>query len=289
MKVTERVARLAILTIVLIVVVVAGCDRAMTVGKTVMPDPTEEVTPSIDLLIFPGDDGEDWTDEERNQWWEAVRAAAVNVNLLNITGCTPDPVVIQVELGESIQIYNDDATDHTLHWGGHFITIPAGDTIDIVLSDVFGPATGALGYGCDDGPTAGIFLVDEPPPINPLLVFPGEDWTEEESERWWEAVRAAAVNVNLLNITGCTPDPLVIEVESGESIQIYNDDAIDHTLTRGGNSITVPAFETINIVISDFLETGEEGIVNSGAYDYVCDGVWPSVGIFYVVDPPPSE
>ena len=120
--------------------------------------------------------------------------------------------------------------------------------------------------------------------IDLLLDWPGEDTTEEESQRWWEALFAAAVNVNLLNITGCTPDPLVIEVEGGESIQIYNDDATDHTLTRGGNSITVPAFETINIVISDFLETGEEGIVNNGAYRYRCDGVL--AGIFYIVEPP---
>ncbi|MCE2397406.1 hypothetical protein J4G02_23165, partial [Candidatus Poribacteria bacterium] len=98
------------------------------------------------------------------------------------------------------------------------------------------------------------------PAIDLFSDWPGEDTTDEERNRWWEAVDAAAVNVDLLNITGCTPDPLVIEVEGGESIQIYNDDATDHTLTRGGNSITVPAFETINIVISDFLETGEEGI-----------------------------
>ncbi len=163
MKVTERVARLAIIAIVLIVVVVAGCDRAMTVTETVMPDPTEEVTPAIDpeeLLVFPGEDA---TDEEFDRWWEAMLAAAVNVNLLNITGCTPDPLVMEMNHGEPIQIYNDDATDHTLHWGGHIITIPAGDTIDIVLSDVF-PTTGAIGYGCDDGPTAGIFLVHPPPP-----------------------------------------------------------------------------------------------------------------------------
>ena len=288
MKVTERVARLAILAIVLIVVVVAGCDRAMTVGKTVMPDPTEEVTPPInpeELLVWPDEDA---PYEEFERHAELVKAAAVNVNLLNITGCTPDPLIIVVGHGESIQIYNDDATDHTLSHGGNSITIPAGDTIDIVLSDVFSAEAGSiLGYSCDDR-IGGIYVVG-PPAIDLFSDWPAEDATDEERNRWWEAVDAAAVNVDLLNITGCTPDPVVIEVESGESIQIYNDDAIDHTLTRGGNSITVPAFETINIVISDFLETGEEGIVNPGAYDYLCDGVWPSVGIFYVVDPPPSE
>ena len=281
MKVTESVARLAILAIVLIVVVVAGCDRAMTVGKTVMPDPTEEVTPPINreeiLMTFPG---EDWTDEEMNRWWEAMTAAAVNVDLLNISGCTPDPFVIQVEHGESIQIYNDDATDHTLNWGGNSITIPAGDTIDIVVSDVSQRGTGFAGYACDDGPAVGIFYVVEPPPSHPLLIFPGEDWTDEEMNRWWEAMTAAAVNVDLLNITGCTPDPLVMDMEHGESIQIYNDDLTDHTLHWGGNIITIPAGDTIDIVVSDVFPT-------TGAIGYSCDD-GPTAGIF-LVHPPPSE
>ncbi len=165
MKVTERVARLAIIVIVLIVVVVAGCERAMTVTETVMPDPTEEVTPPIDLFLdWPG---EDTTDEERNRWWEAVWAAAVNVNLLDITGCTPDPLVIQVEFGESITIKNSDATDHTIHWGGGAsIIIPAGGTVDIVVSsgNVFHSGVGAYVYSCDDGPAAGIFYAVESPP-----------------------------------------------------------------------------------------------------------------------------
>ncbi len=289
MKVTERVARLAILAIVLIVVVVAGCDRAMTVGKTVMPDPTEEVTPAIDLLLdWPG---EDTTDEERNQWSEAVDAAAVNVNLLNISGCTPDPLVIEVEHGESIQIYNDDATDHTLTLDPeNSITVPAFETINIVLSSDNGfHGTGAYGYVCDGvWPSVGIFYVVEPqveqPPID-LLIFPGddgEDWTDEERNQWWEAVRAAAVNVNLLDITGCTPDPVVIEVEQGESITIKNSDATDHTLHWGGHIITIPAGDTIDIVLSDVFGRG------TGAAGYRCDD-GPTVGIVYTVEPPPSE
>ena len=253
----------------------------MTVGKTVMPDPTEEAIPPItreELLVFPSEDA---TDEEFDRWWEAVTAAAVNVNLLNITGCTPDPLVMEMDHGESIQIYNDDPTDHTLHWGGHIITIPAGDTINIVLSDVFGGGAGAAGYSCDDGPTAGIFYTPAPPPLNPLLVFPSEDATDEEFNRWWEAMTAAAVNVNLLNITGCTPDPLVMEMDHGESIQIYNDDPTDHTLHWGGRIITIPAGDTIDIVPSDVFPT-------TGAIGYGCDN-GPTAGIFLVHPPPPQR
>ena len=126
----------------------------------------------IDLLLdWPG---EDTTEEESQRWWEALFAAAVNVNLLNITGCTPDPLVMEMEHGESIQIYNDDATDHTLHWaGGASTIIPAGGTIDIVVSDgnIFHGRVGAYGYSCDDGPPAGIFYAVEPqvepPPFPP--------------------------------------------------------------------------------------------------------------------------
>ena len=65
-----------------------------------------------------------------------VDAAAVNVNVLDITGCTPDPLIIEMELGESITVKNSGTNDNTLHWGGgeHSITIPAGGTIDFVVS-----------------------------------------------------------------------------------------------------------------------------------------------------------
>ena len=132
-----------------------------------------------------------------------------------------------------------------LSWGGHSITIPAGETIDIVVSDVFPTGGGVLGYGCEDGGTDGIFYVRsppvEPPPINPLLVFPREDATPEEFDRHAELVRAAAVNVNLLDITGCTPNPLVIEVGIGEYIAIKNSDDVAHTLTHGGGQYHYPS------------------------------------------------
>ena len=101
-----------------------------------------------------------------------MRAAAVNVDLLNITGCTPDPVVIEVEFGESITIKNSDATDHTLHWaGGDSIIIPAGGTIDIVVSpgSVFHSGVGAYSYSysCDDGRAAGMFHAVDPPELPP--------------------------------------------------------------------------------------------------------------------------
>ena len=146
MKVAERVALLIIAISMALIAV--GCFEDMVIDEIVTPDP-EPTNPNRD-------DGPT----------ALVLANAVNVNLLNITGCAPDPVIIEVKLGESIQIYNDDTTDHTLSWGSNSITIPAHETIAIVVSDVFPTGGGVLGYQCDDGPTAGIFVV-EPTTLSP--------------------------------------------------------------------------------------------------------------------------
>ncbi len=113
-----------------------------------------------------------------------------------------------------------------------------------------------------------------------ILAWPGEDATDEEKQCHWELVKAAAVNVNLLDISGCTPDPLVIEVAQGESITIKNSDTTDHTLQFGrDSSITIPAGGTRDVVVSDFAGLGEEGL-RRGFYTYGCDGVL--AGIWYI-------
>ncbi len=135
-----------------------------------------------------------------------------------------------------------------------------------------------IAVGClEDAIIEGIVIPDPAPPINleELLVW-DNDRTDEESHRHWEAVVAAAVNVNLLDISGCTPNPLIVEVGYGESIEIKNSDTTDHTLRRVG-SITIPAGGTRGIVVSDFTGIGE-GVTGIG--NYTCDGVM--AGIFYV-------
>ena len=144
-----------------------------------------------------------------------------------------------------------------------------------------------LVVGCDTDPVLDALLdnIEETPvtekvtpPLNreAILAFPGEDATPEEFDRHAELVIAAAVNVNLLDISGCTPNPLVIEVGYGESIEIKNSDEVDHTLYFGANLITIPAGGSRGIVVTHFLGSKE----GDGFAGYVCDDAMG--GIFYV-------
>ena len=136
-----------------------------------------------------------------------------------------------------------------------------------------------IATGCfDDLVIEGIVRPDPEPPINPaeVLAFPGENATEEEKQRHGQVVIAAGVNVNLLDISGCAPNPLVIEVGYGESIEIKNSDTVSHTLYHGEGRITVPAHGTRGIVVSDFVGIRE----GDGIAGYACDNAL--AGIFYV-------
>ena len=141
--------------------------------------------------------------------------------------------------------------------------------------------------GCDTDPMLDALLdnIEETPvtekvspPLNreAILAFPGEDATPEEFNRHAELVIAASVNVNLLDISGCTPNPLVIEVGYGESIEIKNSDTTDHTLKHAGASITIPAGSSRGVVLTQFLESkGGDGFAG-----YACDDAMG--GIFYI-------
>ena len=141
--------------------------------------------------------------------------------------------------------------------------------------------------GCDTDPMLDVLLdnIEETPvtekvtpPLNreAILAFPGEDATPEEFDRHAELVIAAAVNVNLLDISGCAPNPLVIEVGYGEAIEIKNSDEVDHTLYFGANLITIPAGGSRGIVVTHFLGSKE----GDGFAGYACDDAIG--GIFYV-------
>ena len=89
-------------------------------------------------------------------------AAAVNVNVLDITGCNPNPLVIEVGHGEAIEVINRGPTDHVLRYGEDTLTIPAGGSRGLVPSrfGVRGDSDGGegfAGYGCDD--SNGIFHI----------------------------------------------------------------------------------------------------------------------------------
>ena len=175
-----KAKKLAIIAITLIIVTLVGCDEAAMIDDLVINGLTEEAGETIQLaelkqtgdgtaaasthpnpnrekiLSFPnpGDEGFD-------EWHELVLEDAVNVNVLDITDCTPNPLVIEVGYGESIEIKNSDTTDHTLKHAGASITIPAGASRGVVLTQFLESkgGDGFAGYGCDEAP-GGIFYIN---------------------------------------------------------------------------------------------------------------------------------
>lgn len=148
-----------------LLLLVAGCDTDPMLDAlldNIEETPvTEKVTPPLNreaILAFPGEGA---TPEEFSRHAELVIAAAVNVNLLDISGCTPNPLVIEVGYGESIEIKNSDTTDHTLKHAGASITIPAGTSRGVVLTQFLESkgGDGFAGYGCDEAP-GGIFYIN---------------------------------------------------------------------------------------------------------------------------------
>ena len=192
-------AKLAIIAVTLIIVTIVGCDEAAMIDDLVINGLTEEAGETIQLaelkqtgdgtaaasthpnpnrekiLSFPnpGDEGFD-------EWYELVLANTVNVNVLDIAGCTPNPLVIEVGHGEVIEIKNSDFTiSHTLGSRGNSITIPAGGSRGIVVSEFVkvregdGTAGYTCGYACidtgyaDRDKLAGIFRINSKLTVKP--------------------------------------------------------------------------------------------------------------------------
>ena len=110
-----------------------------------------------------------------------------------------------------------------------------------------------------------------------ILDFPGPGASAEEFDRHAELVKSVAVDSDTLDLAGCEPNPLVLEVGHGESIAIRNPDKVDYILYHGKQRITIPTGETKNVVITHFLGSGEERVGFAG---YAC-GYNGDVGTFH--------
>ena len=130
-----KLDKLALIVIAVIGATVAACDETAMIDDIVINGLTEEagepilfadlkqtegettVAPThlnregiLDLIAnFPNQDS---TDEEKKQWNKAVIAASVNVNVLEISGCMPEPPVLEVGPGESIEIKKIQMKSH---------------------------------------------------------------------------------------------------------------------------------------------------------------------------------
>ena len=159
-------AKLAIIAITLVITALIGCDEAAMLDDIITDDlvnqPTEQneeidASKREEILNFP----EGATVEEKKSYFQLVKSVAVNTNTLDITGCNPNPLVLEVGYGEVVEIKNRDRVAHTLYHGGKTITIPGGGSRGVVATDFLGSAgdDGFPGYGCDDA-QGGIFYVN---------------------------------------------------------------------------------------------------------------------------------
>ena len=171
--------KLAIITIACVIVTIVGCDEAAMIEDIVVENiitdmSSEEATKLAELkaedtVAAPTNPNrekilnfswEDATEEERRAHWELVVGLAVNVNVLDIASSNP-PLVIEVGVGESIEIKNSGTADHTFNcppWGRN-IFIPAGGSRSVVITEVAGFKEGLVSYSRDDKLT-GIFYIN---------------------------------------------------------------------------------------------------------------------------------
>ena len=113
-----------------------------------------DMTPEEIVFNFPSPEA---SDEVKRAHAEAVNTLAVESDVLDITGCSPEPLVLLLTEDQSITIRNDDPTSHTITFGVSQV-VPANSSEEVVLDFVQGP--GYYGYGCDDsGGVVGMFLV----------------------------------------------------------------------------------------------------------------------------------
>ena len=86
---------------------------------------------------------------EKTKHTQDVAKLARTAPELNITSCTPNPVIYQVSLKESFKITNNDPVPHTLRYMSSQIMVPAYGSTTIKTSNLFKIA-GDYGYGCDN-------------------------------------------------------------------------------------------------------------------------------------------
>lgn len=126
--------------------------------KKYAPTSSELRSDEFAVLNTPGPDA---SEEERNRHFDIVVRLATAAEELNISECTPTPVVMTIKEGETLIVRNDDSVDRSIVFDQENIyPIPARSTQKI--AGLFERGLGIYGYGCDSLPTAvGMFFVTE--------------------------------------------------------------------------------------------------------------------------------
>ena len=113
---------------------------------------TQIVNVSGLLAMNPGDGG---TAEQLKSFSAKVSTYAVDTSTVDVTSCSPNPVVSRTKIKKPIVFNNSDTGSHKIINGNIIIDVPANGTKSVTPA-FQGP--GIYGYSCDSR-IVGIFLV----------------------------------------------------------------------------------------------------------------------------------
>jgi preprotein translocase subunit YajC len=115
----------------------------------------EDLTPQEqDILNVPFEG----TEDEKRKHFELVSTVAKDSNVIDIGGCIADPIVAKISETSDLIVKNSDNTPHKILFDqNNIFDIPPNG--EVVLKDIFTKGQGLYGYGCDDGRSAGLFIV----------------------------------------------------------------------------------------------------------------------------------
>ena len=101
--------------------------------------------------------------------------------------------------------------------------------------------------------------------------------TEEESRAHFDMVQKLAKEPDFLEIARCEARPVVTKVRKGATINVRNQDSVEHTIViDADHTYTIPGGQTTAVV----AEFGQE----AGVYGYGCDTSTNAVGMFFVTE-----
>lgn len=100
------------------------------------------------------------SDEEKRAQMALAQKLAKQEDNLEISGCSGNPVVIKVKLGQNLTLKNNDKVKHNFIVNNNHQYEVAAESVKSIIAD-FQKGPGLYGYRCDSFGTSGVILVIE--------------------------------------------------------------------------------------------------------------------------------
>ncbi|OGM54184.1 hypothetical protein A3E44_00685 [Candidatus Woesebacteria bacterium RIFCSPHIGHO2_12_FULL_41_24] len=114
--------------------------------------------------------------------------------------------------------------------------------------------------------------------LTEALKKPQESAPKEEKQEYKELVAEVAVEGSLIDITGCNPDPLVMQITNNGVFSVKNSDPNEHSFEIEDSVFTIPASNQTALTAGFGFKRGP------GIYTYTCDGSGQPVGALYITE-----